>query len=570
MFRRYRQRRGPYALAKESAVPSFIRSIVLLLIACTVLYFIGRGILGLFGIFGNGQERTPVTFSIENRGTVNVSLEGGLMQRGDDNMKLYSLDKIASSSNGHAKLAFFDGSWVRTDNNTELTIDASSQTEDDSIFGLTLTKGAIWISTPPASSFSGSIVRTIVTPAFTLHIPADTQAIVDENNLMVFSADGNGVGVTLKGAKQEDFIGEGQQMLLTGTPTGSALSYRSAIDPLAAQKPFVQESRQMARPGASTTTGTGSVVIDANSIVLSSPTEGAVITGNTVTVAGKIGINVEKVRINGHLVTIDAVNHTFTEELALTSATTTEVNIDALDANDSVLDQVTRSVKRAAQSVNVPTITSPAGNGQTYRTQDTQVEIKGKAPAGASGMMVNDYKLQLFRTGDTNWTYLASKQLNNLVDGKNIFNVYALDADGNPSAPATVTVLIEAGTAGVVSTGSTVTSSVSSTPAQIDETTLPKNEPLNPGTIAVTGPAAGTTFTATGSEILIEGTVPTQTASVWVNGYKLQLYKAGATFWNYIAKVDFGTLKKGTNVYTINARDKDNKIIDTFTYTVIY
>ncbi len=570
MFRRYRQRRGPYALAKESVVPSFVRSLILLLIVGAVLYFVVRGFLGLFGLFGGGQVRTPVTFTIENRGTVNVSLEGGLMQRGDNNMKLYALDKIASSANGHARLAFFDGSWVRTDNNTEITIEKSSEKEDDSAFALDITKGSIWISTPPSTSYSGTIVRTVTTPAFTLHIPADTQAIIEEDALMVFSAEGNGVGITLANGKQEEFIGEGQQMILTGTPSGSALKYRSAIDPLAAQKPFVQESRQMTRPDAAVPTGSGSVAIDADGIVVTAPTEGAVIAGNTVTITGKIGTHIEKVRINGHLVTIDTVNHTFTEELALNAATVTEINIDGLDANDSVLDQVTRTVKKAAQSVNVPTITSPAGNGQTYRTQADQIEIKGKAPTGASGMMVNDYKLQLFRTGDTSWTYLASKPLNNLVDGKNIFNVYALDADGNPSAPATVTVLIEPGIVGVVSTGSTVTSSSSSAPAQIDEATLPQNAPLNPGTLAVTGPQAGTSYTATGSEILIEGTTSTQTAAVWVNGYKLQLYRAGTTTWNYIAKVDFGTLKKGTNVYVINARDKDGKIVDTLTYTVTY
>lgn len=501
---------------------------------------------------------------------MNVGLEGGLMQRADSTLKLYATDKLSSSASGHATLSFFDGSWIRTDNNTDLTIDKSETGKTDAAMGVTLTKGALWIDTPSANTYSGSIIRTIVTPSFTLSIPSNTQAAVDASTLLVFSADGNGVGVTLKGSKEEQFIGEGQQMSLPATPGTDALKYRSAIDPLAVQKPFVEESKALARTGLNAPTGSGAVVqMDPNSITVTTPLENATVSTETVTVSGKVGANIEHVRINGHDASIDRSSRSYSEELALEDAPTTELQIEALDTNNIVLDQVTRTVKKVTPTIAAPTITSPAKNGQTYRTQDTQIEIKGTAPAGTAGMMVNDYKLQLFRTGDTTWSYLASKPLSNLNDGKNVFNVYALDSAGNPSAPATITILIEQGTVGVVSTGSTI-GSASSTPVQIDEKTLPQNTPTTPGVITVTGPAAGASFTATGSEILIEGTTSPQTASVWINGYKLQLYKPGVTKWNYIAKTDFGTLKKGTNLYKINARDANNMILDSFTYTVTY
>ncbi len=569
MFRRYRQRRGPYALARPSVVPSFVRSLILLLIAAFVLYLIGRGILALFGL-GSGLDRAPVSLTIEKGGTVNVSLEGGLMQRADDSMKLYATDKISSAATGHAVLSFFDQSWIRLDGGTDLSIDASETGEDEAISTVSLSKGTIWVDTPSEKIYSGSVLRTIETAAFTLHIPADTQAAVSEKTLLVFSADGNGVGITLKGSTEEQFIGEGQQISLPDSPGTDASDYRTAIDPLVAQKPFILESKAMKRAGASVASGSGtSIQIDPNSIALKTPADNAAVSTDTVTVAGTVGANVARVRINGHEASINRTDMSFSEELALTDAATTDIRIEALDMNDLVLDQVSRTIRKTIQTIVPPSITSPAKNGQTYRTQDAQVEIKGTAPSGAAGIIVNDYKLQLFRTGDTTWSYLASKQLNNLIDGKNIFNVYATDASGNPSAPATITILVEAGTVGVVSTGSTV-GSTSSVAPQIDETTLPQNAPTMPGTIAVTGPAAGTSYTATGSEILIEGTVPAQTSSVWVNGYKLQLYKAGVTRWNYIAKTDYGTLKKGTNVYKINARDANNQILDSFTYTVTY
>lgn len=570
MFRRYRQRRGPYALARPSVVPSFVRSLILLLIVAAILYVVGRGIIGLFSM-GSGLDRAPVSLSLENGGAVSISLEGGLLQRADDNMTLYATDKISTASTGHAVLSFFENSWIRLDGNTDVTIDASEKSEEDASIGVTLTKGSLWVDTPSADIYSGSIIRTIATDAFTLRIPADTQAAVEGRTLLVFSADGNGVGVTLAGSEEEQFIGEGQQLSLPEAPGTDALRYRSAIDPVAVQKPFVLESKAMARAGGTPTQSGSGTQIDPNSVALSSPADNAAVSTDTVTVSGTVGINVARVRINGHDASVNRSTLSFTEELALTTSATTDIRVEALDVNDIVLDVVSRTIRKTIQTIVPPTISSPAKNGQTYRTQDTQVEIRGTAPAGAAGMMVNDYKLQLFRANDTTWSYLASKQLSNLTDGKNTFNVYAIDAAGNPSAPATITILVEAGAVGVVNTGSTIgTTPSSAAPAQIDEATLPQNAPLTAGVITVTAPTAGTAHTATGSEILIEGTTSAQTASVWVNGYKLQLYKAGVTRWNYIAKTDFGTLKRGTNVYKINARDANNQILDSFTYTVQY
>ncbi len=83
-------------------------------------------------------------------------------------------------------------------------------------------------------------------------------------------------------------------------------------------------------------------------------------------------------------------------------------------------------------------------------------------------------------------------------------------------------------------------------------------------------PAAGTQYTATGSEVVIEGTTIAETDSVWVNGYKLQLYRPGVTTWNYIARESMGNLKRGTNTYRIVTRDKQNVILDVLVYTITY
>lgn len=563
MFRRYRQRRGPYALAAPNPVPSFVKSGIFLLIVALVLFFVGRGILHLFGI-SVSEARTPVTLSVESHSAVDVSLEGGAMQRADDSLKLYAGDKVSVGTNAHARLAFFDGTWVRTDAATDLSIQSSTDATGKAAIAIALSKGSIVVRTPRLDAFSGSVTRTVSFPTFSVVLNSDTQAFIDGGTLIVFSADGDGVSIKMNG-KKPVFIGEGQELQIPAAPTDDLLTHRSAIDPLAIQQSFVRESRALISTSQSTTQHSSGAALDLNALIITSPSEGTVVASDTIKVMGKIGAKAASVRVNGYLATIDRTQNTFAEELAFNDSAKLTIQIQAMDENGIVLNEVTRSVSRTVSQVPVPTITSPAGNGRTYRTQATQIEIKGTAPASAAGLMVNDYKLQLFRPGDTTWSYLASSALNNLLPGSNVFNVYALDASGRQSAPAVLTVLVEQGTEGIVQTGSTVVQ-----PEQADEKTLPQNAPLTPGVIAVTGPLAGSSFTATGSEILLEGTTSPQTDSIWINGYKLRLFKAGKTTWNYIASAAYTTLKKGTNVYHIHARNKDNQLLDSFDYTVKY
>lgn len=568
MFRRYRQRRGPYAMAAPSVLPSVIRSIILLGIVALFLYFIAQWVLWLFG--GGGQtQRSAVLLQVEDRGTVSVSLEGGLMQRAEESIKLYPGDRVATGGNGNATLSFFDTSLARIDVQSDVSIEQSTRGEEESNIELILTKGSLWIRTPATRAFSGAITRTIDTPNYTLTVPSDTEAVIEEDTLFVFSADGAGVAMLIDGQEEPIYIGEGQQIALPeGTISGDPLQYRSAIEPLAVQRDFIEESRGIA---VTTTPSTGSgTATEETMLVVSAPADKTTVATATIRVEGSVAKRVERVRINGQDATINRSTGGFSAEVALKENQDTAITIEALDARGIVLSKVSRSVRRGAQAIATPVITSPAKSGETYRTSKTEFAISGTVPAGTAGVMVNEYKLQLFRSGNTTWSYLASTALNNLKAGTNIYDVYALDAQGQKSTPVRITILLEAGTEGVVTGGSAASAGSTSSAAVIDEATLPKNDPLMPGTLSVTGPTPGATHTATGSEFLLEGTTPKETSTVWVNGYRLQLYKAGTTFWNYIAKTEFGTLKRGTNTYVITARNEKNEIVDTFTYTVTY
>src|SRR5690348_6157601 len=100
MFRRYRQRRGPYAMAAPSAVPSIVRSLILLAVVLFVLFLFGRWVIGLFD--GNTIQSRTTTMNVENGGRVSVSFDGGLMQPIEEQVKIHPDDKISTSGNGHA------------------------------------------------------------------------------------------------------------------------------------------------------------------------------------------------------------------------------------------------------------------------------------------------------------------------------------------------------------------------------------------------------------------------------------------------------------------------------------
>lgn len=568
MLRRHRARRGPYSMATPSVVPSIIRSVLLLALLGILLYGTTKGVLWLFG--GSSRSQTPAQLTVEQGGTVNVSIDDQLLQRTEDSMKLYEGDRIVTSANGFATISFFDKTVTRLDAQTDIRLTTSNASDEDPAWALKAEKGAVWVHTPTMQTYSGSITRTITMPRYEATLTSDTEAVIEESTLMVFSADGAGVQVKLADYADPIIVGEGQQFTLPEGEIGNdPYVYRSAIEPLAVQRAFITKSRTMFTTSTPSTDTESGTTIDTVKEVLTitSPTEGTTVTTATVKVTGSVGSTVDRVRINGFDATL-ASDRSFSQELSLQDAASTILLIEAFDARGLSLAQRSITVFKGSASIPAPTITSPAADGQTYRTQKSELSISGTTSANTVGMMVNDYRLQLFRKGDTTWSYLASKALGNLKDGTNVFTVVTIDAAGNRSAPATLTIIVDTqATEGVV--GGAATSSTATAPV-VQESELPKNDPLMPGTVSVTGPVAGVQYTATGSEFLLEGATPRETVSVWVNGYKLQLYKPGATFWNYIAKVDFGTLKAGKNVYKIVARDASNKILDMFEYTVTY
>ncbi|MDD4627910.1 MAG: FecR domain-containing protein [Candidatus Peribacteraceae bacterium] len=568
----YRHRHGYYSLAQPSPLTRFIRPAIGAVLLVIVFYFAGSWLMGKLGI-GNHTRQAAVVLQTENAGGVQVSLDGKDYTSAQNDIKLYVRDRVKTAANGKAALLFFDGSVIRLNAQSEAEVTRSDLKSTNSLLSLALTAGDLWVTTPRTAVFSGSIVRTISTGDLSFEIPAQTEALIGKRSVAVFSAAGLGVKITIPRAVIPVIVGVGQQFALPENfrPEEDLYQYRSPLSTLAAVSPFMEESRSLygiggSRSSASSVPGGTS---SSTSLTVTSPENNTTIRTATVKVEGSVGEKVDALRVNGYQASIKN-DRTFSIEVSPPDEDQVSITVEALDATGNVMETVVRQLIRDRRPPEAPTITEPAKDGQTYRTQKTEIVIRGTAPAGAAGIIVNDYRLQLFDPAKGTWSYLASTRLDNFKEGENLFTVTAVNESGTKSPAVTLTVILGGEGEGVVSSASSA--GQSSSVAEVTEDTLPKNDPIMPGTLKVTAPGEGTayTFTGTGSSFLLEGVVPKETSSVWVNGYKLRLYVAGKTFFNYIADAKYSTLKKGLNTYVINARNAEGKILDTLTYTVTY
>ncbi len=567
MLVHYRHRRGMYYPAPEKSL-RLRRIIVWGIVAILVLYFVVPATLRFFG-WGNAGETLPATLRVEDTGIVSVMLQGGKSQQAEDKMKLFPQEKLSTGPTGNASLVFFETSVCRLDANTDVTIKESVKGKSSAI-SLSLERGSLWVRFPASAS---APQRSIITPILSYSFPSNAEVILSPTSLLVFRAEGAGITVSFKG-HSDITIGEGQQFILPSdlkNVSNDLYSYRSPLDLASLSLPFLLSSREQAGTASSNPTLTSS---GTDTLTIDQPAEGATIDASSVKVQGHVGSGVIAVNVNGHPAVLSDDTHSFSQDLAFPAGDTFDIAIRALDAQGSTLAEAHRTVKKGVSAsgsslIAPPSITAPAKTGETYRTQQDEVVLRGTSPANAATIFVNDYQLKLFDPSRGTWSYLASMRLGNMIDGSNVFNVYAVDANGNKSAAAVITILHGPGTEDVVSSLSSSVSS-SSPSGLLNLHSLPTNAPLTPGILHVTGAPVLPDFVATGTGFVLEGTTSAHTASMWVNDYQLRLYTPGKTYWNYLASPSLRTIKPGKNVYHIVARDSTGKILDALDFTVTY
>jgi hypothetical protein len=543
-----------------------------------IIWYLGNRVFSLFDDSVGRGTSAVLALEQTNGDGVQVSLQQSDWQRGEHNLKMYPGDGVAARSGVHAMLAFFDGSRVRLDQSSEVQIDRSDKvTGQSSTVEFTLKSGRVWVATPNLAVFSGAITRRVSTASYTVEIPADASAMIAMDGITVIKSSGVGLSVHLKNVKagnlSQVIVGEGQMLILNDDAkrqiAGGADPY-SFRDPITADslkddflaKSYAQLSNLVLPTAA--TVGTGSTAIaEGEDLTLTAPANRQKVSTKSVTVSGKTSQRIRSVLVNSYNAPIKP-DRTFTLELALEDEESTLIHVEAQDPQGITLAEADRTVLRELKPFTPVRMTSPVGSGGTLTTALEEIEITGEAPVGTAAIMVNDYKLQLYKPGAKTWSYLASVNIGNLIRGSNVFTIYALDENGRKSTPTNITIVVDPAAVASVTPLPTTSSSAASQPP------LKQNAPLTPGTLTVTAPVAGTAAEVTEKEVVIEGTTSANTASISVNGYTLSLYLAGKTTWNYIASVDLTTMKEGKNTYRIVSRNADGEILDVLEYTMTY
>jgi len=94
------------------------------------------------------------------------------------------------------------------------------------------------------------------------------------------------------------------------------------------------------------------------------------------------------------------------------------------EINKETEEEVEEEISPTAE---VTYINSP-NEGKDWATTREPVTITGTVPKGTKGIMINDYELQKYVPGDPGWSYVAAKKFDSLVEGENIYEVYAIDS----------------------------------------------------------------------------------------------------------------------------------------------
>ncbi len=559
-----RHRRSLYTYSASEQKRGGWMRVLIAGVALIILWFVGSTIISLFN--GSIVKRTSATLRIEQAYLDNVliTVQGGESQKAENNVKVYAGDTILTKMGGIATVTFFDGTSIRLDEATELTVAASQQSSNDeeSHIESAIQTGRVWVHTPAASAFSGAIVRTLSFPEYTATLTPETQAIFSPTNISVVKASGLGMTITLKNAGKEKsaILGEGQMLSLTDDAIRaiaageSVYEYRDPLTQQVLRDPFLVKSYALSLQESET--NEAALVAGNKDLTVQTPKNNDVVTGKTVRVSGSVGSRIKTLTVNGYSVSI-AQNGAFSTELNIGDKANVSINIEGQDEQGITIAQeelnVTAAPLSPAKSLK---ITSPASAGETYTTNDAEFELTGEANADTKSVVVNGYTLQLYKPGSRTWSYLLSTRLGNLVQGKNVLTVYGIDSQDRKTEPATLTIIYDPSGTVSVSGGSS-----SSAP-------LKQNAPLTPGILSVEKPVSGLSGTTKEKEVLIEGKTSSATDSVYVNGYRLSLYQAGKDFWNYIASVDLGTMKDGKNIYRIVSRNAEGEILDVLEYTL--
>jgi ABC-type transport system substrate-binding protein len=96
---------------------------------------------------------------------------------------------------------------------------------------------------------------------------------------------------------------------------------------------------------------------------------------------------------------------------------------------DEVIEEEVEEEEEVSPTAEVTYINSP-NEGKDWETTREPITITGTVPKNTKSIIIDDYELQKYVPGDPGWSYVAATKFDSLKPGENIYEVYAVDFNG--------------------------------------------------------------------------------------------------------------------------------------------
>ena len=400
---------------------------------------------------------------------------------------LWEGDTLRTSANSRAVLAFYDGTLLRMDESSELSLSKITEKKDAQQVEMLLGRGAIWVNESEASDELFSLI--VRTDDLKINSLGTIFAVTQKLDNWVRVIEGQvQVAVLDRAAEKERVletytVGVGQQVKIGYEELQQLKDFQplSLIDSLDAEfkasdwyfwneqedlspTDFAKEKTLTGEEILDETVGTGTGTVaettgaDATKpvVTVTDPAETPFETDeNSIDIKG--AANELTARIKGVWLHEDDKDEYFLrhyeagDETWRYSAAVSYGNmkpgenryritgIDAEGNEGETVEVTVNLVTTVSEEVlTVPTIVSFNEEVVTvmnfvYTTDLDRVEVKGACSARTYKLVVNDFALTKKDPGSTEWTYFADVMYDNFKEGENVYQVYAEDLEGNKS-----------------------------------------------------------------------------------------------------------------------------------------
>ena len=363
-------------------------------------------------------------------------------------------DEVVTSPDARIIVEFFDGTIMRLDGETNVLFEEIDGESRNPFLKLLLVDGKIWFN--KSANNAGGTDINVATENLLIKSEGDNIFAVDNNfdeSVRVLDGDDIEVDVLAEDGKPVETvsIAVGQEVVFTEDILDRFWQFQSpnalqAISDVFRRSEWYTWNANEDESPTKFRKSDGESVVD-ESLIESDPEE-----------------------LNTSSSFDDSV--TFEESVSFTDSKTTDPSEEDEEDVTTISSAPTVSAVSGVTKVNADGF---------YVVTSTTATLQGAVPEGTESVMVNGYTLQQFKAGDSQWKYLANSDYGLMKEGENVYDVYAVGADGKKSPVLKVKVFYKA------APKPAPTPTPTPTPGPTTSTTTP------PSTSTTTEPTAPTT-----------------------------------------------------------------------------